>query len=483
MGNGSNRSGDGLEEASSLSLDCDFGLGLKMQNTESYPHLPYHHPDPHTTTSSGFNGSYGGRGGPVSFGTYDDAVGAAGSVLQRTLHPFTSDTSFKSSGKTLFTTSQWQELERQTMIYKYMMASVPVPPQLLLPFTKTPSLSQSNKGVLDLRFSSGSDLEPWRCRRTDGKKWRCSRDVAPEQKYCERHAHKTRTRSRKPVENQTQNTTTTTTKTFNNYSHQPNILPAYSTTTTTTTTTDPFQKPISHFQTLPSSATSFDQARCIEWFMKGGTSILPLSSTSNRQQWPSSRIGFKRDITDHTKNPPLFPQYEEEPQTPINFNSYRFESHQLIDCSLLNPNPHDTPHTTRRFIDAWSTQEREDLNSVGNKCSVSSSARKLPPSSLTLSMSGADGIDEDNTNAQLSAVEMEEERGLLKSHWLNPAMWMGSPPPGGPLGEALCLGVAGNMKGVAGSNVASPHGCSNSNSTSSCSKSSCEDGGQGLNFH
>lgn len=105
MGNGSNRSGDGLEQgssSSSLSLDCDVGLGLKMQNTESYPHLPYHHhhplPDPHTPTSSSFNSSYGGRGGPVSFGTYDDAVGAAGSVLQRTLHPFTSDTSFKSSG-------------------------------------------------------------------------------------------------------------------------------------------------------------------------------------------------------------------------------------------------------------------------------------------------------------------------------------------------------------------------------------------------
>lgn len=223
--------------------------------------------------------------------------------------------------------------------------------------------------------------------------------------------------------------------------------------------------------------------------MKGGSPSpsplpLPLSSTSNQQQWPSSRIGFKRDITNHTKNPPFFPQYEEEPQTPINFNLYRFECHQPIDCSLLNPNPDDTPHTTRRFIDAWSTQEREDLNSVGNKCSVSSSARKLPLSSLTLSMSGADGIDEDNANTQLSAIDqMEEERGLLKSHWLNPAIWMGSPPPGGPLGEALCLGMTSNMKGVAGSNVPSPHGYSNSNSTSSCSKSSCEDGGQGINFH
>lgn len=44
------------------------------------------------------------------------------------------------------------------------------------------------------------DPEPGRCRRTDGKKWRCSRDVVPGQKYCERHVHRGRNRSRKPVE-------------------------------------------------------------------------------------------------------------------------------------------------------------------------------------------------------------------------------------------------------------------------------------------
>ncbi|KAF9620956.1 hypothetical protein IFM89_015778 [Coptis chinensis] len=48
----------------------------------------------------------------------------------------------------------------------------------------------------NLRFSNG-DPEPGRCRRTDGKKWRCSRDVA------QRHMHRSRPRSRKPVELQT----------------------------------------------------------------------------------------------------------------------------------------------------------------------------------------------------------------------------------------------------------------------------------------
>lgn len=44
------------------------------------------------------------------------------------------------------------------------------------------------------------DPEPGRCRRTDGKKWRCGKDVVPDQKYCERHMHRGRGRSRKLVE-------------------------------------------------------------------------------------------------------------------------------------------------------------------------------------------------------------------------------------------------------------------------------------------
>lgn len=52
----------------------------------------------------------------------------------------------------------------------------------------------------NVRYSRNGDAEPGRCKRTDGKKWRCSRDVAPHQKYCERHLHRGRPRSRKPVE-------------------------------------------------------------------------------------------------------------------------------------------------------------------------------------------------------------------------------------------------------------------------------------------
>ena len=51
-------------------------------------------------------------------------------------------------------------------------------------------------------FGKKLDPEPGRCRRTDGKKWRCSKEAAPDSKYCERHMHRGRNRSRKPVETQ-----------------------------------------------------------------------------------------------------------------------------------------------------------------------------------------------------------------------------------------------------------------------------------------
>lgn len=57
--------------------------------------------------------------------------------------------------------------------------------------------------MYNVRYSKNGDLEPGRCKRTDGKKWRCSKDVAPNQKYCERHLHRGRPRSRKPVEDKT----------------------------------------------------------------------------------------------------------------------------------------------------------------------------------------------------------------------------------------------------------------------------------------
>lgn len=74
------------------------------------------------------------------------------------------------------------------------------------------------------------DPEPGRCKRTDGKKWRCSRDVVSGHKYCDRHIHRGRNRSRKPVETTTTITTPTTTTTASSFvlseelGHGPNNL-------------------------------------------------------------------------------------------------------------------------------------------------------------------------------------------------------------------------------------------------------------------
>lgn len=55
--------------------------------------------------------------------------------------------------------------------------------------------------VYEMGMGRKIDAEPGRCRRTDGKKWRCSKEAYPDSKYCERHMHrgKNRSSSRKPL--------------------------------------------------------------------------------------------------------------------------------------------------------------------------------------------------------------------------------------------------------------------------------------------
>uniref|UniRef100_A0A0E0HMF4 Growth-regulating factor n=1 Tax=Oryza nivara TaxID=4536 RepID=A0A0E0HMF4_ORYNI len=124
------------------------------------------------------------------------------------------------SGRCLFTATQWQELEHQALIYKYMAAGAPVPPDLLLHLRHraaaaaaadvdtVPSLAFPPHhlgwgcyGAAAAQYGRRvEDPEPGRCRRTDGKKWRCSREAYGESKYCEKHMHRGKNRSRKPVE-------------------------------------------------------------------------------------------------------------------------------------------------------------------------------------------------------------------------------------------------------------------------------------------
>ncbi|KAL3647034.1 hypothetical protein CASFOL_008002 [Castilleja foliolosa] len=420
--------------------DCDVGLGLKMpfQPTESY------------TSDVG--------GGPLFSYTSSrvaDCVGdfygqTANAVVMPRTFQYTAFRPHAPGGKALFTESQWQELGRQNMIHKYLSASVPVPHQLLFsPSSATPAQYHIASG-LELRFGtsggSSSDPEPWRCKRTDGKKWRCSRDVAPDQKYCERHAHKTKSRSRKHVDiasNPPPN---------NNRSSTSQISPS-----------------------MASAATSYDQTRSIEWFMEGGggssTTSTPVPATK-QQQWQQQSTPDKVKTPSRNKNTSLLYQAQQDYEDKQGFyvpDTSNLHKHHKMDSS------HTTQTTRHFFIDSWEKDIGFDMG-LGTK-----DKKFSPSSSLSLSMSGGNsnssrGIGHDH--------HQDDENGHLGSNvcWMNV---MSAAAPGGPLGEALCLGNASATWG--GSNLASPaHGYSNNNSnntnSSSCSKSSCEDGSHALNF-
>ncbi|OIW10715.1 hypothetical protein TanjilG_16087 [Lupinus angustifolius] len=80
----------------------------------------------------------------------------------------------------LFTVAQWQELEHQALIFKYFKAGLTVPPDLLVPIQKSLQLIMSQQNHPSLGYYGKKiDPEPGRCKRTDGKKWRCSKDAHP----------------------------------------------------------------------------------------------------------------------------------------------------------------------------------------------------------------------------------------------------------------------------------------------------------------
>ncbi|CAN1218364.1 Growth-regulating factor 1 [Linum perenne] len=149
-----------------------------------------------------------------------------------------SSSSTSSSNHPIFTATQWQELEHQALIYKYMVSGVPIPPQLLFSTLSNTALASSSSsssiqypigwgGYFQVGNGKKGDPEPGRCRRTDGKKWRCSKEANhPNSKYCERHMHRGKNRSRKPVEISPSSSSSapSTAATTNTSYYNPNIL-------------------------------------------------------------------------------------------------------------------------------------------------------------------------------------------------------------------------------------------------------------------
>ncbi|XVF53305.1 hypothetical protein PTKIN_Ptkin05aG0088700 [Pterospermum kingtungense] len=403
------------------------------------------------------------------------AVAGGAAVGARTLQPFgispsTTHTVFKSPGGMAaslefpFTNAQWKELERQAMIYKYMKASVHVPPDLLIPITGSPSpvpvssYSPLGGGALNLRLSSREDLEQGRCRRTDGKKWRCSRDVAPDQKYCERHMRRGRPRSRKPVElpnkksRHTRHTQTLpssfTSTLFKNASSSQfvgNLSQRFHQNQTTCFVDKPSEKSATFWPLA--SVSSYKEPRNSDWIMTD--ELIPLGSSDLRWQHlmqigPTAMGSFSNGDNSSV----LDQNYDKEP---LNLNSYAnfnaTENQQVNSCpfflnSEIVPLEKSPEGTARAFIDAWSNGLSDDHNAnSGAEASVSSNG-KLSLSSLSLSMGiNSTGDDEMGPIQMGLGVSLSEQNHeyASKSHvssWLAPATWAAS-TPGGPLAEVL----------------------------------------------
>ncbi|OMO97776.1 Growth-regulating factor 5 [Corchorus olitorius] len=333
-----------------------------------------------------------------------------------------------------FTSAQWKELHRQAMIFKYMKDSVPVPPHLLFPITGTPSNSALG-GVLNLRYSGRGDLEPGRCRRTDGKKWRCSRDVAPDQKYCERHMHRGRPRSRKPVELSNKKTrhnthslpsSSSAVLAKNDASQFPFVAQPFHQNQTTCFLGKESEKAAT-FWDLASVSSYHKETRNPDWIMN--EELMPLASSD--QQWH------------HLMQNSVFNQNYSNKES-LNLNSYanfnaaedqRSNHYPLfLNSEIVQKSPEVAG---RGFIDAWS----QNANS-GAETSVSSNGKLSLSSSLSLSM-GVNSIKDKEMgpiHMGLGVSESDQNHEYAsKSHlssWLAPAS---ASTPGGPLAEVLRL--------------------------------------------
>ncbi|KAK4571796.1 hypothetical protein RGQ29_030271 [Quercus rubra] len=381
-----------------------------------------------------------------------------------------------------FTPSQWMELEHQALIYKYLTANMPVPSNLLIPIRKaldSAGFSSFPGGLLrpntlgwgsfHLGFSNNTDPEPRRCRRTDGKKWRCSRDAVADQKYCERHMNRGRHRSRKPVEGQT--------------GHAVSGTP-----TTTTTTSTSTSSTISKLSSIASSSSasvvvpggvSNSLAIAAHQQLKNlqpGASNPPAANTINRmfidkenegeRMQDTSGLSILSSSIDHKPKENSFMNqkqqipYEESTRTEFGLVTSdallnpSSKSSSLMNCSSqeLSERRTESQQYFRHFIDDWPKIQSDrsavswpelDMQSDRTQLSISiptasvefisstsspSSNEKLTLSPLRLSR------ELDPIRMGLGVSSVINEPNQRQTNWI-PISWETS--MGGPLGEVL----------------------------------------------
>lgn len=140
----------------------------------------------------------------------------------------------------------------------------------------------------------------------------------------------------------------------------------------------------------------------------------------------------------------------------------RDNQQRISEMGFLPPS-----NMTRGFIDAWSTADKV----TGKKDCVTTSGKKIPISSLTLSIPGEnEDDDEDLQGGNPTMIRLLERNKKDAGQWMNAVTGMndgnGGGTLGGPLGEALCLGIASNNNNSISTTTST---------TSGCSRSSCED--------
>ncbi|KAL2906489.1 Growth-regulating factor 2 [Bienertia sinuspersici] len=359
-----------------------------------------------------------------------------------------------------FTPAQWIELEHQAMIYKYLTANVPVPPNLLIPIRKALSSSgfpgfsigsypahSYGWGTFHLGFSGSTDPEPGRCRRTDGKKWRCSRDAVPDQKYCERHINRGRHRSRKPVEGHTGQAASGPTNT--------KVVPAMSSSMSSLATSNGGASnsvTIAHQQhqikgLQPTGATNADSI-ANRFHDEQGLSVMPPAINLKTNDTPFS-IAKQHIPLDESSHPEFGIVSTDSLLNPTQKNAYM--GCKTYNSSIMEFNDQQTQdqYPLRHFMDTWPKDNAnrstmpwpEDLKSDWTQLSMSTANFSSASSTNQEKNTGVSPlrlsreIDPSLTGLGVGTIVGETSMGMKQNAWI-PISW-GNNSMGGPLGEVL----------------------------------------------